>query len=613
MSARLHLSRRVLLVAATALLALAATAPAALADPSPRVYVVVIDGLEDGHVEDGKAPFIASMLDGQGANATYFPDSTSVIPAETNPNHTAMMSGAYPGRSGIPGNAFALYAPLVDEDTCETTGPFDFRSPPNETSGENRTCALAEFTFEAIRRQGNPNGVFTAGIFGKPKLGRIFAGENFQPGMRDVDYLWAPCSSGPDDDEYCADVPTNPITGYAIDDNTVMDAVIESITDGVRSNRGDAPAGPPVRPDLTFVNLQQVDSAGHATGVSSVYDEAIAMADDEIQRLVTTLRDRGEWERSVLIVLSDHGMDTTPEKTTLTDVLTDGGIPEDTFTIVQNGSFDAIYLNDRLDPGRHELLRRMREILAATDGVAEALYREPNPADGGDAHTVEGVHPGWNSAGERSGDLLVTSDPGTAFSDPGQFSNPLPGNHGAPQTADNFLAVFGGGALVEQGVAGTHGEARPARSGGGVNVDLASTAMGLLGLFPTRDDAGSFLADAFDRGELRRLAAPPRPEVRISRAKRGGGKTLPGAKGARGKKVSYRIVIRPKGGSYDVQASKRKGAVRKPRRWRKLAKGSERASLRVRGIRGRKYRFRVRTRSAADIPGQWTFKAPRLR
>ena len=53
----------------------------------------------------------------------------------------------------------------------------------------------------------------------------------------------------------------------------------------------------------------------------------------------------------------------------------------------------------------------MRKRALATDGVNEALYREPNPEDGGDAHTLDGAHPGWRLAGGRTGDLFVTHDP----------------------------------------------------------------------------------------------------------------------------------------------------------------------------------------------------------
>ena len=101
--------------------------------------------------------------------------------AETNPNHLAMMTGAYGDASGIPGNKFALYAPLENEDSCQATGPVDETKPPSVTSGENANCPLAETVFEAIKRQGNPDGLLTAGIFGKPKLGRIFADGTGRP------------------------------------------------------------------------------------------------------------------------------------------------------------------------------------------------------------------------------------------------------------------------------------------------------------------------------------------------------------------------------------------------------------------------------------------------
>ena len=104
-----------------------------------------------------------------------------------------------------------------------------------------------------------------------------------------------------------------------------------------------------------------------------------------------------------------------------------------------------VYLANRRADGRFELLKRMRESALATDGVSEALYREPNPADGGAANTLDGVHPGWHLAGARTGDLVVTHDSGGAFSDPGSFDNPIIGNHGGPLTRDNFFAITSGG------------------------------------------------------------------------------------------------------------------------------------------------------------------------
>lgn len=479
-------------IAVAAMLFAAAAAPAWA--ERPIVYTAVIDGLDGDRVDAGKAPFISSLLAERG---TYYRESRAVMLAGTNPNHTSMMTGAYGDLSGLPGNAFALYSPLANEDSCQATGPVDETKPPSVTSGESPDCLLAETVFSAIRRQGNPDGLLTAAIFGKPKLGRIFAASG-------VDHLWAPCSSGPDDDSYCGNVPTNPATGYAIDDRTVMDEVVRTIREGVGAQHR--------RPDFTLVNLHQVDSAGHGTGTGPAYDGAIGQADDEIERLVGELRARGEWERTVLILLSDHSMDTTPVKTNLTSAFEGAGISGDDFVMVQNGSVDMAYLTDRQAPGRFELLRRMRERALATDGVNEALYREPNPADGGTASTLAAVHPGWRLAGPRTGDLVLTHDPGGAFADPSPFDNPLLGDHGGPQTRDNFFAVMGGGPGVRTQV--LSGASDPffddtlSNPGQAENVDVAPTVMRLFGLAAPRDNAGRFLSEAFKLSRLPGRGAP---------------------------------------------------------------------------------------------------------
>ena len=297
---------RAVLLLLIALAALAGLAQPATADRArkPIVYVVVIDGLDGDSVEAGKAPFISSLLAGQGGRGAYFPGSSSVLPAETNPNHTAMMTGAMPGRSGIAANAFALYAPLANADTCEPAGPFDLSEMPSETSGESPTCPRAETVFESARRQAGRRRPPTAVIMGKPKLGRIFD-VDFR-GRRAADHLWAPCTGDtPEDDSYCADVPTNPITGYAQDDATVMNEVLRTAEEGIRVR------GRTRRPAFTFVNLPQVDTAGHVLGRGLLYDTAVGQADDQVERLVGTLRSRGEWKRTTVILVSDHSMDTT--------------------------------------------------------------------------------------------------------------------------------------------------------------------------------------------------------------------------------------------------------------------------------------------------------------
>jgi Type I phosphodiesterase / nucleotide pyrophosphatase len=573
---------------------LALGAPAAVAAERPVVYVVVIDGLDGDRVDQGRAPFISSLLADSG---TYYQESRSVMIAETNPNHVAMMTGAYGGSSGIPGNAFAVYAPLQSHDTCAATGPPDRSKRPAVTSGQSPTCLKAQSVFEAIKRQGNPEELTTAAIFGKPKLGRIFAGKFFDGRNRDVDYMWAPCSSGADDDEYCDDVATNPATGYAADDKTVMDEVLRV------SRQGAATPGGIRRPDLFFVNLHQVDSAGHGTGTGGVYDAAIAQADDQIERLVTDLKSRGQWSRSVLIMVSDHSMDTTLKKTTLASRFESAGIAESDYVVVQDGSADAVYLADRTSAGRFELLERLRAAALGTEGVDEALYREPNPADGGRAHTIDAAHPAWNLAGERSADLLVTHEPAGAFSDPGSFDNPLAGNHGGPQTTDNFFAIAGGGQAVRaQSLAGSAAPPRyddtRANPGQAENVDVAPTVMGLFGLLPARDSQGRFLRESFDLERMPGGGEPAlRPTLRVRqvrqpRRRRGGRRSAAAARRSSCTR-RYRVEAGPAGGLYDVQ-------VRSGRRpYRALLTRASRRRVVFRGSRGRRYRLRARLYAAS--------------
>ena len=547
----------------------------------PLVYAVVIDGLDGDAVDQGGAPFISSLLAGEGARSTYFEESRAIMPTVTNANHVAMMTGSYAGDSGNPGNEFALYSALENEDSCVATGPENTRAQPTVTSGESRSCPQAEMVFEAIKRQGNPRDLVTAGVFGKPKLGRIFAGQNVDPDRRDVDYLWAPCASGADDDEYCGDVPTNPISGYAVDDATVMDEVLRTIEQGVPAG------GESARPSFTFVNLHQVDSSGHFFGRGPVYDEAVAMADDQIERLVTTLRARGEWERTVLILLSDHSMDQVPVKVNLETVLEDAGVPADAFTAVMgdNGMAAHVYLADRESDDRFALLRTMREALAAHPSVDDALYREPNPEDGGTRNTLAKRRPQWHVQGERSGDLFVAAKSGYLYASATGTGNFAQGHHGSNSTRDNFFAVVGGGGLVNQRAIAGNSEPdfddtaqNPEQA---ENVDVASTVMGLFGMSSPEDDEGRFLSQAFDKKALKALGAPEPPGLDLKRKKN-------------------RLIVRfiPAFGLHDLQ-------VRDGKRWEKVLKKSDAEKAKIKLGDAKRIKLRARSISAAGVASAW--------
>ena len=457
---------------------------------SPLVYLFVLDGLDrDAVTAEGDAPFLSNLIAGEGAHSVFFPDSRSVMVAETNPNHTSMITGAYPETHGIVGNAFATPGAGPDGDSC----PANPGGPPTVTSGESSDCVQAENAFTALERQAPDNRFTTAFITGKPKLARLFASETVNPGTYDADYIWAPCD---DDEIYChPDVPTDPISGYS-SSVSVMDEVIRTTREGI----GDK--GVQRLPDFTFVNLPAIDGAGHTYGRSSSnYAAAVAEGGDLIERFVDNQRQLGIWRRTVMIVVSDHGMDDTPQtsKISVQALLTANGISPSDYAIVGNGGAAHIYLTDRGAVGAPDLLARMRTALIASPSIDEARYLSPNPADGGEANTIAAANPPWFLGGENSGDIVISTVPGVGVLEASSASaapfNPLQGNHGSTFTRDNFWLIAGGGRVVRDRPAGF-----PVS-----NASAAPTALRVLGADPPADaEAESMTRQAFRAKYLKR-------------------------------------------------------------------------------------------------------------
>src|SRR5699024_5200312 len=142
-------------------------------------------------------------------------------------------------------------------------------------------------------------------------------------------------------------------------------------------------------------------------------NQAIFNSDHKLWDFEQFLRSTGRWERSVVIVLADHGMDWSDPMSLISAA---GALDADPllrgcFGIAQNGGADTFaYLSPAHE--RPASLSRGRAVVGGLPGV-HGLYG-----------TTE-LH-----RGERGGDLVATCRPGWRFSAPAPFSNPIPGNHG---------------------------------------------------------------------------------------------------------------------------------------------------------------------------------------
>jgi predicted AlkP superfamily pyrophosphatase or phosphodiesterase len=511
---------RLLIPAVAVLAAVLATAPGRAQEPAPAVaddpskplvYVFSLDALDgDRAIDQGRAPFLARLVRGEeGGQATYYRESRGIMVSETNPNHVAMATGAYGERSGIPGNTFAVHDAAGQRGCPADGGSVDPFSEGDEdptvgeavvTSGEAASCLLAETFFTALERRA-PD-VVTAGLFGKPKLARIFETKLVDAGSFDADFLYAPCEQRSSDPPYCKDDPIDPIQRYT-EDEFVMEEVIRTVNEGVRTDDGAMR-----RPNVTFVNFPDIDQTGHATGAREAYEAQILRTDRQLQAFVENQKERGLWQRTIIFFVSDHSMDSTPPNLGTNSLERAFGEDADAVEVVLNGSVDMVYLKDRDRPDRHALLKRLRDKAVAQGFVDEALYRLPNPVDGGDRFTLDAVHPGWHIAGERTGDLLVTAKTMQSFGEP---VNPLNGNHGAPQTLDHaFAIVSGGGQVRQQALAGRQAARfddtllNPRQA---EQVDIAPTVMALFGQAPPADNQGRVLTEARSRPARCRASA----------------------------------------------------------------------------------------------------------
>lgn len=456
--------RAVAAVAAATVAAITASVtapPASAAVPKTRVYVVAIDSLSPDEV--ALMPFLSSLA----STGSYYPESRAVMVAETIPNHVAMVTGVYPDRNGIVGNN---YPDTAKGMAVETGDP---------------ALLQADSMFTLVQKQ-CPT-LTTAAVTSKDYLYTVLNHDRTGDKKPDADVNFANL----DDPTFI------PGAGLTPDERT--------ITEATRVSRD-------VDPDFLFVNLGSVDRVGHVDETGSVTsplptgsrpvarDVQRTLTDGYLRLFVEQLKQAGRWDRTALIVTADHSMNwSLPTSTvSLSAAFNADPLLKDSFVVAQNGGAGLYSLKDRAASQAAARLARMRKIATANAGVDEALYRQPNALDGGQAFWVGKVHPDWRQTQPRSGDLLVTVKDGRRITEPSATSNPIPGNHGMASTLRIPVIVNGGIGVVQKTLSGTSADPGVRAASQAENVDMAPTAAWLLGVDPP---AGGFdgraLSEAF--------------------------------------------------------------------------------------------------------------------
>jgi len=477
------------------------------------VVVAVVDSLMP-HEITAATPRLSALR----AAGTFYEESRSVFIAETIPNHVAMMTGVTPSRSGIFSNDY-----------------LDFSTDPPEEldlSAPEKLTANTLFTWIDRQCGSGATEVRTGATLSKKYLFEVFNGDaadpgrdNEAPGVFNVqpDSYWDPEDSGayiPSPSEHTPDTPT-------------MDQALAQLPDV----------------DFHFINLGDVDRLAHASG-EQARSAALAEADAQIGRLVDALMAAGRWDSTVLIVLSDHGMDYSPagpaaaiSTQAMLDAL--GACFEPMQAIVSGEGSESIYVLERSAPlaDRQAALRGARACLLGTQDCATLCPGATRPLNAGniatawynadDALDADGAMPASvQSRHPQAGDLVLAAADGHKFAEPNALdsSGQIPGNHGHPVTFHNTVLVTGGSPWVRQGASVAPSAAPPdpptvewyltRLPEQAETLDVAPTVAWLLGLqvpeeaFPDYAERGKgfdgrVLTEAFTQFDAGAAAPPP--------------------------------------------------------------------------------------------------------
>jgi hypothetical protein len=424
------------------------------AKPTARVYIVLIDGLDADWLDEHLTPTLWALAHGAKERATFYPEARAVLPSVTNTNHASVITGSYAEAHGILGNVV-----------------WD-RAPEQPPEGSERAVYLeVETLFTVIERE-RPQ-LNTAVVFGKSRLVELFATVPKQ--QLAPDFSWGDLASESE--------PVDSRAGFTSDRRT-MDEVLR-----VTALQ---------RPDLLFTALADVDRTAHAFGPHShELRRALLEADRQFGRLVHSLKSHHTWAETVVFVTADHGFASVEPDAAAGRpyplILFGRELARAGFTEVMaiaNGGMEGIFLNHAprvtLDEQQGHRLAEIRSLALAQPEIAEAWYRLPNDADGGEAFTLASTHPDWRMNHPRAGDLVLVAKPQHHFNDPFRpHAAAYRGMHGAPQQARIPLLVTGGHPLVRSQVLGPGAPiSTPA------NPDIGVTAAWLLDVRMPRTTSG---------------------------------------------------------------------------------------------------------------------------
>lgn len=365
-------ARRAAPLAACALLA-CGQAPAAheparpLSAPKRHVVIVSVDGLKpQTYTEPDTHGLKVPTLRELARTGAFSPGVMGVLPTVTYPSHTTIATGVLPGEHGVVSNhsfdptgqnreGWYWYSEDIKVPTlwqiAEDAGLRTALVNWPVTMGARVDALVPEYW-----RAGTPDDQKLARAIATPGLLEAVAAEH--PGFWD------------------GFKPPN------VSDKVSIDVAIHLVRT--------------IQPELMMIHIWETDDHHHASGPwSEPANASVEAADAQLGRLIDALKAQGMWERTLFVVVSDHGFEPIEKSVNFGVMLRQLGLvtpgTKDVLAgwkaaFTANGGSAYFYVADEADTATKEALLRHLQPLVGQPGsyVGRLLTREDIVAQGGD-------------------------------------------------------------------------------------------------------------------------------------------------------------------------------------------------------------------------------------
>ncbi len=452
--------------------------------PERHVVVVVWDGMRPDFVSQENTPALWKLVN----EGVVFRNHHAVYPSATNVNGTALVTGVYPGHSGLIANHD--YRPEIDNRKS-----IDVEIPAVVEKGDKLSGGkyiLIPTVAEIVQRTGGRTVIATAKTVG------LLLDRHVDPGrVKNCVTLFAGESRPRDAINSIVHAlgPFPPFGQYSEGDKWTTKALTDFLwKDGV-------PAF-----SLLWLGEPDLTQHGSAPGAQPAI-AAIKSSDENLATVLSALDRQGMRETTDVFVVSDHGFSTIERSIDLRKILNDAGFTAKTefndgpkpgdIMLVGNGGTVLFYVVDHDAP----VTRRLVEFLQQSDFAGVIFTKKSMQGTFGlDQAKIECPH---------APDVVMAfrwNDSKNQFGIPGMIDADW--QRAAGKGTHATLSRFDmHNTLIAAGPDFRRGQADDVPSG---NVDLAPTILRILAITPPQQLDGRILSEAMVKTDLPIL----KPEIK---------------------------------------------------------------------------------------------------